>query len=149
MTLSLTKHDRKTLFKEFEEFLKQKYEDKFIPAAIFNKKLSAFETVVKYLVENSELNYSEIGRELKKDRQVIWTTYKRSQKKHRKRFVKIFSKIKIPMSELCSEKASISELVVAYLKDILKMRNTEIAEIIKRDPRTVWTLYMRYKKKNE
>ena len=74
MTNTLTKNDITSLLKEFELFLEKKTitsEQPCIPIHIFSQKLSPFETVVKYLVENLHYNYSESGRLLKKDRQVI------------------------------------------------------------------------------
>ena len=151
MTNNLTKHDINSLLKEFEDFLKHRTvepEEPSIPAAIFSKRLSPFETVVKYLVENLGYQYSRIGRLLKKDRQVIWTTYKRAHKKYPEKFEVIISKLNIPLSKLSSKKFSISELVVAYLKN-LNLKNSSIADILERDSRTIWTLYSRYKKKND
>ena len=150
MTNNLTKHDISSLLKEFEDFLKDKKEEPeepSLPVGIFSKKLSAFETVVKYLVENLGYEYSRAGRVLKRDRQVIWITYKRASKKYPDKFEVVFSKLNIPLSKLSSKKHSISELVVAYLKE-LNLKNSSIAKLLERDSRTIWTLYARYKKKN-
>jgi DNA-directed RNA polymerase specialized sigma24 family protein len=140
MTDHLTKYDKKVLFKEFEEYLKKKEPELEIPLSIFSEILSPLETVVKYLVEK-DFSYSEIGRLLLKDRQVIWTTYKRAQKKLPK-FKKEFSKYYIPVSKLKSEKLSIFELIVVYLKD-LGLKNSEIAVLLKRDSKTIWTVNSR------
>jgi len=149
MTNNITKYDAIDLLKEFEEFLKAKYKEKdvlYVPAHIFSRKLSPFETVVKYLVENRELGYSEIGSLLKKDRQVIWTTYKRAKTKLSKKF-KAKQGLKIPTTKLSSEKLSIFELIVLFLKREKKLNIRKIAEILKRDTRTIWTVYYRAKKK--
>ena len=48
----------------------------YIPvSALTNRKLGVLESVVKYLKENYELNYSEIGRLLGRDPRTIWTAY--------------------------------------------------------------------------
>jgi hypothetical protein len=80
MTNNLTKYDKETLFSEFQSFLKERSKEKAIPLSILNKRLSSFESVVKFLVENEKKGYAEIGRILKKERQVIWTTYQRAKK---------------------------------------------------------------------
>ncbi|MBN2422617.1 hypothetical protein JXB41_05290 [Candidatus Woesearchaeota archaeon] len=149
MTKILTKYDKNQLFNEFLEFLNQKIEtrENFIPLSVFSKRITPFETLVKYMHENLNLNYSEIGNSLKKDRQVIWTTYKRALKKHPKGFKEIYSKNNIPLQELSSAVFSVSELIVTYLKDTLKMKNSDIAHAIKRDERTIWTWYARVQKK--
>jgi len=153
MTINLTKYDKKELFREFEDYLKQKEilaeKELAIPVSVFSEKLSPLETVVKYLVENLNIKYSEIGRLLKKERQVIWTTYKRASEKIPHIFDEVDSDIVIPFSVLHSEKFSIAELIVAYLKENLNMKNSEISLLLKKDARTIWTFYKRYlKKKN-
>ncbi len=153
MTINLTKYDKKELFREFEDYLKQKEilaeKELAIPVSVFSEKLSPLETVAKYLVENLNIKYSEIGRVLKKERQVIWTTYKRASEKIPHIFDEVDSDIVIPLSVLCSEKFSIAELIVAYLKENLNMKNSEISLLLKKDARTIWTFYKRYlKKKN-
>ena len=124
----------------------EKKDSLVIPISIFSKKLNQFETVVKYLTENLNLSYSKIGRILKKDRQVIWTTYKRSSKKYPAKFTKLSSETQIPISALASKRFSMSELIVDYLKN-LNMKDTEIATLLHRNPKTIWTLHSRYKKK--
>ena len=90
MSNKLTKYDKIELIKEFGEFLYFKSEGKKeileIPLSIFSDKLTPFETVVKFLVENHDLKYSKVGKLLNKDRRVIWTRYKRSTKIQNIRF---------------------------------------------------------------
>ena len=53
-----------------------------IPVKIFAKrKLSVLETLVKYLKEEHELNYREIGELLHRNEKTIWTVYQRGKKK--------------------------------------------------------------------
>jgi DNA-directed RNA polymerase specialized sigma24 family protein len=148
MTINLTKYDKEFLFREFEDYLENKYKGEFrVPVSVFCEKLSPFESVVKYLVENKKTSYSEIGQLLKKDRQVIWTTYKRASKKIQAVFEIKDSDIQIPLKFLVSDQLSIAELVVFYLKDELKLKNSEISRLLKKDNRTIWTLYNRALKK--
>jgi predicted DNA-binding protein (UPF0251 family) len=148
MTKILTKYDIDSLLREFEVFLRHKEQSEpGIPLSVFSDILSPFETVVKYLFEKG-MKYSAIGKLMHKDRQVVWTTYKRTIKKHPKEFEEQES-IEIPLSRLVSDKLSVAELIVGYLKDEQHMKNSEIARLMKRDDRTIWTLYKRYKEKNE
>ena len=53
-----------------------------IPLDIFyNRKLSIFESLVKHLKENMNLNYHNIGALLHRDERTIWTIYNRASKK--------------------------------------------------------------------
>ena len=91
-----------------------------------------------------DLKYSKVGKLLNKDRRVIWTTYKRTIKKYQQKFKILDFKNNIPISKLFSKNCSIAEILVAYLKDELGMKNSEIAQILNRDSRTIWTHYNRY-----
>ena len=68
------------------EKAKKKFEIKetkfYVPVHVLvDRKLGVLESVVKYLRENYELNYSEIGRLLGRDPRTIWTAYSRCKKK--------------------------------------------------------------------
>lgn len=146
MTNSLTKYDINNLLREFEEYLNQKSIEQNIPSSIFSEKLTPFESAVKFLIENKKINYSEIGRILQKDRQVIWITYKRTAKKVSSTFKNLDFTNSIPLQKLSSNKYSIAELIVAHFKE-LNLKNSDIAKILKKDPKTIWTFYNRYKRK--
>ncbi len=148
MTKISTKYDNENLYNEFQNFLKYR-KKKYVPVSVFCKELTALETVVKYLVEVYDLGYSDVGRLISKDRQVIWITYKRACRKVKEKFELDFSEYNIPVSELDSDKLSMTELVVGYLKDFFRLKNTEIAKLLERDDRTIWTIYHRVEEKNE
>ena len=83
---SLTKRSVKTIYQAYNsanEKTRKKFEVKeskyYIPvSALTNRKLGVLESVVKFLKENYELNYSEIGRLLGRDPRTIWTAYSRA-----------------------------------------------------------------------
>ena len=125
----------------------KKPKDVKIPTCIFNGKLSALETIVKYLKENLDLKYSNIAKLLNRNDRTIWTTYSNSRKKFSKRFVVKSNKFFIPVSILSNRSFSVLESIVYYLKDNLNLRYSQIALMLHRDPRTVWTVYNRRKRK--
>lgn len=147
MTINLTKYDKNVILEEFSDFLDKK--DDQIPVSIFSGELSPLEATVKYLISEKNHSYSECGRLLNKDRQVIWTTFKRAEKKSEKKFQNLASKYSIPLSELNSETKSMAELVVSYLKNKHSLKITEIAKLLKRSQKTIWTLQKRAEKKGE
>jgi len=55
--------------------------------------------------------------------------------------------IKIPMEIFQTKKLSVGECLVHYLSFRLKLKQTEIAFLLRRDPRTIWTCLDRAKRK--
>ena len=86
---SLTKRSVKTIYQAYnsaKEKIEKKFEVKegkfYVPiSALTNRKLGVLENIVKFLKENYELNYSEIGRLLGRDPRTIWTAYSRGKNK--------------------------------------------------------------------
>jgi len=56
-------------------------------------------------------------------------------------------KIAIPVSVFSNRKLTALEAVVYYLKDYCSFSYHEIAVLLNRDDRTIWTVYNRRKKK--
>ena len=72
--------------------------ESLIPVSIFTKKLRILETLTKYLKEELELSYHQIGILLNRDERNIWHTYNSSRKKYPNRLKIIVSKYFIPVS---------------------------------------------------
>ena len=121
-----------------------------IPISIFNDKdLSALEVICKYLKEGLNLNYSKIALLLNRDSRTIWTTYKNSIKKRKEKLVVKESKFFIPTSIFRNRKLSVLESIVSYLKDKFNLRYSQIASLINRDERNIWTVYNKAKEKQK
>ena len=104
------------------------------------------ESIVKYLKENVGLKNKIIGELLNRNVQIVWRAYHSSRKKYSKKLgVKGEN---IPISVFSNRKLSVMENLVVYLKQ-RGMKYSEIARLISRDERTVWTVYKRAMKKNE
>ena len=121
-----------------------------IPVSIFeDRKLSALEAICKYLKECLELNYSKIALLLSRDSRTIWTTYNNAVKKKKEKLLVKESKFFIPVSVFTDRKLSVLEAIVSYIKDNFKLRYSEIAILLNRDERNIWTACNRaLKKKN-
>ena len=119
-----------------------------IPASIFTKKLSSLETISKYLHENVSLSYEQISKLTNRSSKTIWQSCKSANKKHPSSFIVKSFAITIPVSIFKNRKLSILEHLVTYLKDEYGMKFSEIAKILKRDQRTIWTVHNRAKKKH-
>jgi len=120
-----------------------------IPASIFNKKLTILESSVKYLREKSELNLKSISEVLNRNERNLWHTYDKATKKYPRKFKEPEDfEIWIPTLIFCNEILSPLETIVKYLKEEQSLNYSEIASLLARDSRTIWTVYNRSKKKN-
>ncbi len=139
--------------KEIKKISKSKEKEILLPVSIFKNKLSTLEVVVKYLKEKKEFNFVEISRLLNRDERTIWHAYQRTVKKKIKivdsKTVSPGSKIKIPVSIFFKRIYSPLESLVAHLKNSQKFKLTEIAVMLELSPKTIWTVYSRYKRKKE
>jgi hypothetical protein len=127
--------------------LRLEEKETLIPSCVFNKKLSAFESVVKYMKENKGMANKEIANVLSKSQKSIWQTYNQAAKKYAKRLEIMDSSYHIPVS-IFRKPFTILEAIVKHLKEQAGMNYHEIALLLKRDERTIWTVYDRARKRN-
>jgi len=141
-----SKSDMKKIFsKEICELIHSKKES--VPLSIFdNDKLSVLESVVKYLKENQKMKLKDIADLLNRNSKTIWTTYNNASKKMQEPLSNQVD-VGIPLDLFQNRDVSPMEVVVNYLKDVLGFKNHEIANLLHRDQRTIWTTYNRKKTK--
>lgn len=123
-------------------------EEIIIPISAYNDILSPLETDVKYLKENLNFDYVNIAKLLARNRKTIWQAYKNAVRKMPERLKVSDTEYNIPVSVLRYE-LSILEATVAYLKDEFDINYHEIGELLKRNEKTVWTVYNRAQNKNQ
>jgi DNA-directed RNA polymerase specialized sigma24 family protein len=128
---------------EILELLKQQS----VPLSIFNDKLSPLETIVKYLKEEQKKTLTQIARILNKKTSVIWLAYNNSKKKYPKKLQHSPDTLTIPIDKLYSKKMSLLERICVYMKDHHRLNYHKIGLLLKRDERTIWTIYQRAKKR--
>lgn len=129
-----------------EAFSQEKSND--IPISIFNNDtLSALEAITKYLHEERKLKFSHIASFLNRDTRTIWSSYQAAKKKHPSALSVKHSDIKIPPHQFTDRSLSVLESLVSYLKENFNLSLHDIASLLNRDDRTIWTVYNRYKKK--
>ena len=121
-----------------------------IPVSVFEaKELSALEVICKYLKEELEFSYNKIALLLNRNNRTIWTTYNNAVSKRKERLVVKESRFFIPVSVFVNRKFSVLEVIVSYLKEKFGLRYSEIAVLLSRNERNIWTVYNRFlKKKN-
>ncbi|MBS3103142.1 hypothetical protein J4458_06900 [Candidatus Woesearchaeota archaeon] len=119
-----------------------------LPISVFeNDKLSALEIICKYLKEELDVGFNKIASLLNRDNRTIWATYNNAIKKKKEKLIVKESKFFIPVSILAERKLSVLGAIVSYLKDNFNLRYSEIAALLNRDERNMWTAYNRAKKK--
>ena len=131
-----------------DELFEAVEEEITIPAGIFNSNLTVLESTVKYLKENKNLSLRKISEIIDRDERNVWHIYNQSKKKNSRKLSSSKNKIWIPLSRLCDTNLSALESIVLYLKEELMLANREIATLLCRDSRTIWTVYARARKKN-
>ena len=133
-----------TILKELKE---REQKRKEVPVSIFdNDSLSCLEAMTKYLKEDMGLDYKQISSLLYRNYDPIAITYRRSKKKHPSS-LKTDSQYNIPLNIFRKTNLSVLENITSYMKDSLGLTFHEIAQILKRDDRTIWTVYQRASKK--
>tara|TARA_Y100000310_G_scaffold291208_1_gene318997 strand:+ start:7539 stop:8072 length:534 start_codon:yes stop_codon:yes gene_type:complete len=120
-----------------------------IPICIFNRKLSTFESICKYLKENLSFSNKNIASLIYKSEKSVWQAYNSSRKKLTKSLKIVPSEFHVPLSILKDSRLTILEAVVTYFKEEQDLNFHKIAVILNRDDRTIWTIYQRAKKKKD
>ena len=117
-----------------------------IPISVFCTNIAPLESVVKYLKEHNNMTFNNIAERLNRSSKTIWATYNKVSKIH----VKIpSSSYSIPLLLLSKDRCSIMESAIYHLHTHDKLTLHQIAVILHRDDRTIWTTLDRAKKKNE
>lgn len=168
MSISHLKLDREAILRELKEYLKTKYRlsnkeiKKYLaeetikpakaititmPATIFNESVSPLEAIVKYLKEVQSMKLVEIAKLTGRDQRAIGVTYKAATKKMPEQFKLEKTRYIIPIEILQDKKLSVAEHLVKHIKETYNLNYHEIALLMKRDDRTIWTLYNRASKK--
>ena len=131
--------------KDLLEIIKAR-EEINISSSIFTKDLGALESLVKYMRENLKMSYIEIAKCLSRDERTIWTAYKKATEKHKHQLEIKRTGIMIPLSIFENKELTALESLILYLKE-KGFNFKEIADILDRDQRNIWTVYSRAKKK--
>ncbi len=139
-------------FDEVLFILKKREEDRktnTIPLSIFNNKsLSALEAITKYLRENLNLSYKEIAALLNRNYNPIRITYHNSRKKMPKP-LDVSCEQRIPLEIFRNRVLSVLENITCYLRLEMGLNYHQIAVLLRRDDRTIWTVYNRSLKKRK
>ncbi len=143
----LEKLEKKDILLLLEKFLDRPAKISIPVSAMSERKLSPLESVVKYLRENLNLCNLSVSKLAGRSPQVCWTTYRNAVRKHPGRLADRHSRYDIPVDTLRDGKRSVLEACAIHLKDSCHASFHEIAVLLGRDDRTIWTAYQRGKRK--
>lgn len=118
-------------------------EEDNVPISIFNCSLGVLEALVKYMREDLGYPLSKIAGLLNRDARTIWSTYDNAKAHPR---LDTSATLLIPINIFSLRKLGVLEALVTHLRT-QGLRYSQIAQLIGRDQRTVWTVYNRAKKK--
>lgn len=136
------------LHQKLSDYLSKLKKEFFIPLSLFTQKLAPLETVVKFLIENCNLSIKDTSILLNRSSKTIWQAYRSTKEKSSKQFIAKEEIYQIPISIFSNRKLSVLESLVSYLKDTQNLKFSQIAVLLNRDQRTIWTSYSRARKKN-
>ena len=135
------------LFKEqILKTINQNDEESFPLSLITIKQLANLEALVKYLRENKDLSYKEIGQKLNRKPNTLAVVYKNAKLKMQEPFKNLDDSTVIPYTAFSNDELSILESIVYYFQCQGK-KQIQIAKLIERDSRTIWTINKRIKDK--
>lgn len=132
---------------KFSKLVLENQESHFPLSLLTLNNLSTLESVVKYLRENKHLCYKEMAKKLNRNPSALAVTYKQARTKHEALITEFDSSIMIPFAVFDRKELSVLECVIFYLQNQGR-KQSEIARLIGKDPRTIWTIQSRIKKKN-
>lgn len=118
-----------------------------IPACIFREGLSGLRAVTKFLHEEKNMGFSEIGRLILRDPRTIQAEYAdcKGYKSFQKKDI-ASENIFISSAALRKRKFSVLEILAVELRD-KGFSLSEIADLLGKSPKTIWTVLNRAKKK--
>ena len=119
-----------------------------VPVSVFISQLTPLESIIKYLHDNAQLPLSKIAQKIGRSNAAISITYARAKEKFPGKAAESSVDF-IPLEILTERKLSIFENIVAYLKETGNLTYHEIALLLHKDDRTIWTVYHRAQKKQE
>ena len=147
---ALQKLDPKEVLAIIKEKERQERQEKaqLIPVSLFSiLPLSSLEAIVVYLRDIKALSFSEMGKLLGRNPIALNRSYHQAKIKHRHSFSVPETKYHIPCRLFLNKKQSVLENIVVYLKEEYALSNSAIAKLLNKDPRTIWTVLFRAKKK--
>lgn len=112
-----------------------------------DRTLAPLEAISMYLKDARGRTYHQIAELVNRNDRTIWTCYNRGKKKNDKPLKLEQTSEPIPLEVLRDRNLAPLEAVSTFLKETRNLTYHQIAELVNRDDRTIWTCCDRAKKK--
>ncbi len=119
-----------------------------VPVSVFRSQLSPLQAFVKFLVEEERYSYAQIANLLGRDQRTIWNTYHTACIKKKERLEIEQSKYFVDLRIFSDRHLSFLEHLCMYLRERYSLRYRDIAALLGKDDRTIWTVCRRATLKN-
>jgi DNA-directed RNA polymerase specialized sigma24 family protein len=123
-------------------------QEESFPLSIITEELTVLESLVRYLKEERAYSLHSIAEILGRNEKNLWHAYHNATHKKSTPLHVDPSSPTVPLKIFIEQRLSPLETLVVYLKEQRQLSYHEIAELLQRDDRTIWTTYMRAKKKD-
>jgi hypothetical protein len=115
-----------------------------IPVSLFSDRtLSAFELIVRYMRDTLGMGLSEIARSTNRDPRTVWSVYHAAKQKHPSQLKPVPSDYTLTPDVVADRTLSVLESIVHYLHEHYGIPHNMIAQLLRRDPRTIHTVKKR------
>jgi hypothetical protein len=115
-----------------------------VPISVL-KNNSSMQSIVHYL-KTKNYTFKKISEILNRDQRTIWSIYHKGKPLHDSN---VTTDYLIPITIFQNRRLSVLENIVFYLKLEYTLEFTEIATLLGKNYRTIWTIYQRINAKNE
>ncbi len=112
-----------------------------IPLSIFVQELTVLEAIIKHLHERRKQRFTDIAKTLSRSSRSIWGSYQLASKKHSAPLPIDPLSRTVPIALFTNAKVSPSQILVMTLRDQAQLRFADIARLLHRDTRTIWSMY--------
>ena len=143
-TYKVSDQDLLKLLQQAQEKLSEK---ECFPLSIIHEKLTVLESVIKYLREEKNYSLHHCAEILGRNEKNLWHAYHNATQKVPAPIRGEASSVFVPLDIFSDETLSPQEALVFYLRETEQMTLHQIAKLLLRDDRTIWTAYTRAKKK--
>ncbi|NOZ81007.1 MAG: hypothetical protein GXP63_05010 [DPANN group archaeon] len=151
LLLDLLEKKHHISYSELITLLQKRQEEQLkgrVPARLFaDRKLGVLEILVRYLKDHRQMSFKEIGKIIQRDNRTIWASYHNACQKRQKMQLPKKPQIYIPLVSFADRRLGPAENVIYHLHAKEQIPFSRIAELLRRDPRTVWTAFAHAKKK--
>ncbi len=131
----------------FLESRRKEKESPLVPLSVFrNRELGSFEALTKFLREHHGLGHSEIASLLKRDTRTIWSAYDAARRKCAAPHTPAEGDLWVPSILFSDRRLGPLEALSLHLH-AKGHTYTEIASLLSRDSRTIWTTCKRAREK--